>query len=733
MVRALCMTLAMWALAAGCAGGTPDPGPSDGPRPTPTPDGRMPAGDDGGAPPGADAAPPSDAQEPDQSPPVALGDRIASVVLTDEGGAGAGGFVTFAQPFRRGDVPAGATVIARTKDDAPVDLQVDTKARHADGSLRHAVLTARVPSLTGGRTELRLFAAAAAPTGRAPVTAAALLATSFDTTVSLALGGATYTASVRPLLAADASKTWLAGHLATEWTLAAPFTAAGAAHPHLSARFDVRAYAGLGTVVVSATIENDWAYEPGPQNFTYDVTVATDKGVAFTAPKLVHYSQARWRRTVVWGADAKIGVAHDVAYLMATDTVPRFDLDVVAAPAALAELDKQLSGAAVAPLGIGLAEPYMPETGGRGDIGPLPSWAALYLISQDARARRATFATGERAGSWSIHYRDRTTGRPVSLDDHPNMTLLGNPPDTCDAKTGKCDSFPTCGGDCKTPYTPDSAHQPSLAYLPYLLGGERYFLEELEFWANWNMLQANPAYRERARGLLHWDQPRGQAWSMRTLGELAYIAPDDDPMKAYFVARLANNLAWYNQQYPGNPKANALGYLDTGSWLGDDGTMAPWMDDFFTWSTGHLVALGFEDARPLRDWKVKYAIGRMMDPAYCWIFASVYHMAVEDPATKARYGSWAQVYGPTLADAKSTAAQPLACGGAEMAAALQLKPGEMVGYSAGPEGYPSNLQPALAAAAESGVAGGREAWAKFMGRSVKPDYTSEPQFAIVPR
>src|SRR6185369_7635501 len=103
----------------------------------------------------------------------------------------------------------------------------------------------------------------------------------------------------------------------------------------------------------------------------------------------VHYTQARWRRIIAWGDDTPIDVRFDPRYLMATGAVPNYDPQVAAAETALAGLAK-LTAAQTAPLGIGLAEPYMPETGGRGDIGLLPSWAALWLISQDPRARRAT-------------------------------------------------------------------------------------------------------------------------------------------------------------------------------------------------------------------------------------------------------------------------------------------------------------------------------------------------------
>jgi len=68
-----------------------------------------------------------------------------------------------------------------------------------------------------------------------------------------------------------------------------------------------------------------------------------------------------------------------------------------------------------------------------------------------------------------------------------------------------------------------------------------------------------------------------------------------------------------------------------------------------------------------------------------------------------------------------------------MGQVLKLKPGEMSGYAFSTTGMPSDLQPALAYAADAGGKAGQEAWRKFMARSVKPDYGTAPQFAIVPR
>ena len=75
----------------------------------------------------------------------------------------------------------------------------------------------------------------------------------------------------------------------------------------------------------------------------------------------------------------------------------------------------------------------------------------------------------------------------------------------------------------------------------------------------------------------------------------------------------------------------------------------------------------------------------------------------------------------------------LACNSTEMATYLKQKVGEMVGYSSSVSGYPSNMQPALAYAVDAGLPNGAAAWTRFMGRSVKPNYGTSAQFAIVPR
>ena len=653
--------------------------------------------------------------------------------------------LTFGQVFAPGDLRQPERLTGKLGG-KPVPLQVDVKARHPDGSVRHAVISAVVPALAPKQSLMLVLAAdgkaapakpaASGPAAPRPAAAgpAALLGQGFRAGVSAGIDGQAWTASAERLLAGKGVETWLAGPLVTEWQVTAPLVnAQGAAHPHLAARFAVRWYPQTKRARVDVTVENDWAYEPGPRNFSYDARVEIGGREAWARPGLKHLHHARWRKVFWWGEAPALELRHDTPYLIATRAVPNYDQSIVPAEAALDKLHTRWKGDAVEPMGAGLATPYMPTTGGRGDIGLLPDWAVLYLLSMDRRARQATLGGGDLAGSWPIHYRDRRSGRPVSLLDYPYMTRLGHKGDTRNPATGKYEAFPDCAADkaCDTPYSPDVSHQPNLAYLPYLLTGDHYYLEELQFWASYDAFSSNPNYRDNAKGLLKSDQVRGQAWALRTIGDAAYITPDADRLKSYFMGVVKHNLDWYNTTYTRDPKANRLGVIVNGyafSYRGNTG-IAPWQDDFFTSAVGHLADLGFEDARPLLAWKSRFPIARMTGQGTCWIEGAMYDVQVRDTRDGPIYDDIGQVYRAS----QKPDIQKLPCAGQDMAVALKLRSGEMSGFSSSAMGFPSNMQPALAYAADSAGKPGLAAWKRFMARSVQPDYSGAPQFAIVPR
>ena len=679
--------------------------------------------------------------------------------------------LTFGQVFARGDLRADQRLVALAGNDR-LPLQLDVKARHADGSVRHAVVSVWLRQLDPqASTTITLVREAGAPFASAGPSARHLLAQGFDAALSLNVGGHSYTASPNAFL--ERATPWLSGPLVQEWLVSAPLVdQAGVPHPHLSARFAVRWYGELRRAKVDVILENDWAYEPAPQNFLYDVAVTVGGQPVYARQQLQHFIRARWRKSFWWGEAPQLHLRHDTAYLLRTGALPSYDGNLKPSEAGLQALALSWSKAKTEPMDPGLVLPAMPTTGGRPDIGPLPQWSAQYLLSMDPRAKAATLGVGDLAGSWPIHLRDKATGRPVSLADYPYMTLLGRPGDTVNPKTHKSEAFPACAapGACSTAphnYQPDSAHQPSLSYLPYIVTGDHYHLEELQFWANWNMLQANPYYRNFEKGTLQWDQVRGIAWSLRTLGQAAYITPDADPMKAYFNERVQHNLAWFDTTYAtGRP--NALGVIDgSGKYPGPvigyptasgaNTGIAPWMDDFFTWSAGYLATgLGFEAARPLAQWKAMFPVGRMTAKGYCWIDGAAYALSVRPSAGAALFSSLDQAWQATMRGTNAQgAAVPLVnstgaryldqpCGSQAQAdwrtqldkdtrtPRMPWVAGEMTGYASYGAGYPSNMQPALAVAVDLGVPGAEKAWSQFMARTVKPDYSGSPQWAIVP-
>lgn len=641
--------------------------------------------------------------------------------------------VTFGQVFAPGDVPAGSSVQVGLTGGATIAAQVDAKATHADGSLRHAVITAVLPQL--GRDAPQNLQLSAVP-GITPVGQSAkpadLLNAGFSGSVNLTIAGKLYTASINDALKSGRVQEWLRGPVVTEWIVASPLLdAAGVPHPHLMARFNVRSYTGYGKARVDVIIENTWAYQPGPQNYQYDAQVVIGGNVAYTQNNLTHYHHARWRKTFWWGVAPQTHIAHNTAYLIASKALPNYDQKVVISSTALNDMKNRFSGAKAQPMGPGLAEPYMPTTGGRPDIGLLPGWSAAYLLSMDQRAKEVTLGTADLAGSWSSHYRDQNTDRPIRLRDYPYMTILGTPGDTYNPVTKKREAFPVCGGTCTNPNVADAAHTPALSYLPYLVTGDHYHLEELQFWAMWDVFQTNPGYRSNIQGLIYSSNVRVQAWDLRNLAQAAYIMPDDDSMKADFATLLSNNLDYYNTTYTYNAAANKFAAITgPGAIVYNNNIgIAPWMDDFFTSAIGHAVELGFTKAQPLLNWKAKFPVARMLAADYCWIFGGIYSLNLRATATSPLYTT----FGEAFAASRPASVNGLACNSPEMAKALGLKVGEMTGYSSSYAGYPSNMQPALAYAADSGDEGGQAAWRKFMQRSVLPDYSAYPEFAIVPR
>ncbi len=686
--------------------------------------------------------------------------------------------VTFGQVFKAGDVPAGATLTA-SLDGQPIILQVDTKATNPDGSVRHAVLTAMVPSLQGRAVLPLTLSTGTTPKGQAsPIGLSQLLATNYGADISFSVEGKPYSANARALLqsanAAGACKpwgrqcdVWLSGSLVSEWVVNGLASATdGTTNPNLRVYFAVRAYAGaapgtVGEVRTDVIVENTSAFAPQAQP-QYTATL-TSGSASYTTPALTQYAYTRWHKLLWWNnVQPQVYLQQDTQYIQASKAVSRY--------MRLTPDEKFLAGLrqSCAPLDYCDQTKAMSDAGAHAAIGPLPRWSSVYIVDPDVRAYHWMLANTDALGTFPVHYRDHATGWPLSIQRHPYVTLddwsWANKASLSSSATGqkyKADLLPNCVNNpvvtrCKSgsygtgnPYGWSNAHQPAAGYVAYMVTGSYYYMEEMAYYASMSELSANETYRGFSQGLIDpaRSQVRGKAWVLREMVDAAWLLPDGYPLKAEFTADVNHSIANFNATYTDNPDANPLGMMKSGSLYSMNGGTrnagTPWQHNFLIWSVGHAAELGFAGAAEFRNWLAKFEIGLMTDwqthPArgYCWLEASAYSIQVKDSA-----GNWLPNYTAVYA-ANFPSLVGLTCNSPAMVAAMgklakqPWQPGKMRGYPTSATGFPANFQIGIAAAADSDLPNAKAAWHIFKDRSVKPSgstaYNNFPNFAVLPR
>lgn len=567
---------------------------------------------------------------------------VARVTLRAPAGQPAKGVaVTFGQVFKKGDIKQGVLVSVQN-----AQTQADVKRKYGDGSVRFAIISLMIPELDRQMAVALSDGVAPQLATPLPVQAADLLKTDFDATVALKFpDGAVRSASARKLLEAAGAhaRTWLAGPVATEWLLDGTLDDKdGKPDPDLRVQFHVRTYAGAKAVRVAVVVENcldTWA-----GNIGYDVAVALGKEgkLAYEKKGVNHRPLSRWRKDFWWpSAPPQADVVHDLAYLSASGALPNYDRSVTIPEKTLAAMAAQWARSTETDLmGSGSLTKYMPTTGGRPEIGPYPNWTVQYLLTMDPRAKAIVLGNGDLAGSWPIHVRNARTGRIMTLDERPKFWLDGRGEDKPKWQPDRQAPPPRRTPDGKSdPYylSPDVAHMGSFAYVPYLITGDFYYLEEAYFWGSYTLLAQWSVPRQNGKGIMS-DQIRGNAWGLRNIADAAFIAPDSDPEAKYFEERIRNNIADMTARMYGPPEYNKMGFWGLRTvadariqnpanprWM----ITAPWEHDYLIWSLHHLAELGYADAARPRDFELRWQVGVFTHPEeYSPLLAAPYRMAV---------------------------------------------------------------------------------------------------------
>jgi len=498
------------------------------------------------------------------------------------------------------------------------------------------------------------------------------------------------------------------GPIATEFHLLAPFKNAntGAEHAFLTARMDTRLFESGNRIRTDVVLENNWTFKANPRNIVYELTIKQNGQVVHHQPAFEHFHHARWHK-VTWTQQPKMVLRHHMRDFMDSRAVWNYDLNITVPEKVLANeasvlASRRAAQAALGPMGHSLLQPAMGTTGGRPEIGPLPRWTAMYLVSQDQRAYESMMAVADSAAAAPIHYRDETTDHPIDTIKYPGLSVYA--PSTLVPHS----IDPTI-------WAPDTAHQASFTYVPYLLTGDRFYLDEAMFWSTWNVFSLPAAYRYGELSLLHRHQVRGQAWAIRAVGETFRMLPDSHLMKPYFSKILDNNLSWYKDFYTASNLNSPMGAVIYG------GQTGPWQNDFL----GIVIALLAENqdlnALAVHEKLSQFNVGRFMSDAegFCAAKAPGYYWKIANPD-----GSYFTKWGELFA-----ANYPTEIG--KPCDALTITDG----YPTTAGGYAAYARGMLGAASNAGFATGRPAYEKWksMTPAMTADFSNDPTWAIVPR
>jgi hypothetical protein len=553
-------------------------------------------------------------------------DAISVVGLT-------AGWATFGVAPPRGCAFSGLRV-------AELPTQTDVKCWWPDGSIKYAVVTAFAPEagayeIFEGTDEGEAFSPAV------PFTI--IRFTSADDVFSTML----------PEVIAGVD--WLAGPLVVESRIsAAPCGSDGLPHPFLNVLIDLRSYID-GQSRLDVTVENTLDTAAATAT-TYDIEVEVDGNLLFARTGVTHPYLTRWRRVFEIGPPLS-HVTVDFEPAFRAGALPRY-LDLVA------DIPDSANGPNYDILGPGALNPYMPSHGGRPEIAPYPDWAARYIVHRDADRAQFVRISGDLAGSWPVHLREPAegpyagigTGRMVSIDERPNFWL--------DSRAEPGDR-PAGDLGARGPLEPDNAHQPSLAYVPYLISGDRYYADEMAFWANYVLLVTfqDATYNGRggALGLLYGNEVRGIAWGLRNLADAAAYLPDAEPAKWYFAEKVDNNLRWLDSYADSHQTPCGTLWEDKrpeNHELAPKVWIAPWEQNYLAWAIDHANRLGFAGGERHRDHIAQFQLALFLnEPEYQRGYAAPYILAVADRDEFGQieyYQSFGQCFSQTFGDGGST-------------------------------------------------------------------------------
>ncbi len=581
--------------------------------------------------------------------PTAAGDIVGLVLQNNQSSVLAAREITFGQEFAAGQVMPGTQMVADINGTL-VPVQMDVKTTNPDGSVAMAVLTMQQPALAANSSVnvmLQSGTYAVAPA----ISLTSLTGGSYNFIVDLTLHNADGTTTpfainvgqaLAAALKAGTESYWLQGPQATQARIDVPISGS------LHLTFDITAYAD-GTTSTDVQFNNDLAMTASGGTVTYDATISQNGTVEFSQSNITEHQYQTWDQEIYSNGTPQVNIQHDIAALEATGDIQNYDLSTGVAALVINQEAKSMSGPGFGVLGNANILEYMPETGSRGDIGTTTQGNAAWLITQNQTAEEYALAQANAAGSVPWHFFDPVTGTYLNVANNPKLWTASNSVQL--GYTALTQPMPT---PAQSGWTPDSAHEPDLDYVAYLMTGNRYYLDQLNAEAAYDVISTAPNGRHDGQGIVAdgTDQVRAQAWNLREIVEAASANPVGSTEKTYFTNIMNANFTFLLSETTTANQGQASGWIPGNA--NGSGEQAPWQQDYFATTVVLAAEQGVAAATQLLLWETNFLAGRFLDMDPYLGIGYRLNTYVAGASESDAYQTWAQIETSTLASGDAT-------------------------------------------------------------------------------
>lgn len=651
----------------------------------------------------------------------------------------------FGHTFAEGDVPSGYYVTS----DLSASWQCTPLTYWPDGSVCSAIIGGRATCTANVAKRIVLSVTSTAPSG-ANVAESTITSSGRNVVVTFS-SGVTGTVNLSGLVgvasavirgSAGRISNRVSGPVFSEYKYYSPV----GSDAHLAVFITIRIFAD-GRAWSRVTVENGWWNVAAPGGKTYNCTISIDGTTQYTGTALDHRHHTRWSLEFWHGGDPQIIPQHDKTYLRATKLVPNF------------------IGGAGESLLAGLSQTYTPfascnlptagmDSGGYAPwIGLMPEHDVAALVSTDARAWKGMVANAHAYGMYGVHYRDETTLRPVVPTAYPTMTLADTNLGLTN-NSGSGTNTPVPSGSTPTAFA--ASHHPSPPYLAYLLTGDEFYAETVQFVSSTtSFLDGVGQYfgSGRNRGSLTFlfqGQTREEAWRFRTLFLAARVSEPGSALETGYKTIIGNNAQNLKEVFidgtalSGEYKNNLgvlscyLAHYDTEP---TQGWEAPWQYQFMiaSWGWGSDLGISLDTTQranmvAVRDHGYKWSVGRVNDGSgWCYRRAGTYSSPISySNSTLNWIPSHAAAFTEYLSHDLALVSD---CTGTTL---FQPEGNTEIDNSAWDQGSSwISVWPALSYAVDHGAPGASAGWARLAASSTyvakSPRWQSNPMWGINPR